>query len=112
MDSWQEEFDLSTKKSGKYNIIVTAKDKGGNTAYGGPFNIYIDPESDRPVVNITNPQPNMRVPGNLNIVGTCIDDDNDGKPKRVWLIFDGDEEHKVLANGTQFWSYYLDTTEL
>ncbi len=112
MDSWQEEFDLASKKSGKYNIIVTAKDKGGNVAYGGPYNIYIDPESDRPVTGITNPQPNMRVPGNLNIVGTCIDDDNDGKPKRVWLIFDGDEEHKVMANGTQFWSYYLDTTEL
>ena len=112
MDSWKEEFDLSTKKTGKYNVIVTAKDKGGNVAYGGPFNIYIDPESDRPVSGITNPQPNMRVPGNLNIVGTCIDDDNDGKPARVWLIFDGDEEHKVLANGTQFWSYYLDTTEL
>jgi len=112
MDSWQESFDLSSKKTGKYNILVTAKDKGGNVAYGGPFNIYIDPESDRPVAGITNPQPNMRVPGNLNIVGTCIDDDNDGKPKRVWLIFDGDEENKKLATGTQFWSYYLDTTEL
>ncbi len=106
MNSWQETFDINNKK-GKYNVIVTAKDKGGNTTYGGPFNIYIDPKSDLPIIGITNPEPNLRVPGNLNIVGTCIDDD---AVDYVELILDGGEP--VRAKGKEFWSYFVDTTKL
>ena len=106
MNSWQENFDINNKK-GKYNVIVTAKDKGGNTTYGGPFNIFIDPKSDLPVIGITNPAPNLRVPGNLNIVGTCIDDD---AVDYVELILDGAEP--VRAKGKEFWSYFIDTTPL
>lgn len=108
-ESWREIFDLAEKKEGKYNIMVTAEDNGGNIGLGGPFNIYIDPESDLPVIGITNPSLNMRVPGNLNIVGTCVDDDG---VKQVELILDGDYEHPQLAEGKEFWSYYLDTNEL
>lgn len=108
-ESWRETFDLTDKKDGKYNIMVRATDKGGNESIGGPFNIWIDPESDLPVVGITNPLANMRVPGNLNIVGTCIDDD---AVRQVELVFDGDYENPKLATGKEFWSYYLDTTEL
>lgn len=109
LQSWQESFDLEGKKKGKYNILVTASDLGGNTFIEGPYNIYIDPESDLPVCGITNPHKDMRVVGNLNIVGTCVDDDS---VQYVDLILDGDEEHPVRANGKEFWSYYLDTTEL
>ena len=106
MNSWQETFDINNKK-GKYNVIVTAKDKGGNTTFGGPFNIYIDPKSDLPIIGITNPEPNLRVPGNLNIVGTCIDDD---AVDYVELILDGAEP--VRAKGKEFWSYFVDTSNL
>src|SRR5574344_746839 len=75
MDSWQESFDVNGKKAGKYNILITVTDKGGNQTLGGPYNIFIDPNSDLPVARITNPVAAMRVPGNLNIVGTCADDD-------------------------------------
>ena len=109
INSWQEKFDVNDKKNGKYNIIVTAEDQAGNESVTGPFNIYIDAESDLPVTGITNPVEQMRVPGNLNIVGTCIDDD---KVQEVWLVLDGDEENPVKAQGTEFWSYYLDTTQL
>lgn len=107
MDSWQEDFDIDKKKTGKYNVLVEVEDKGGNKALGGPFNIYIDPDSDYPVSRITNPTSEMRVPGNLNIVGTCVDDDG---VDEVWLILDGGEP--VKADGAEFWSYYLDTTLL
>ena len=106
MNSWQENFDINDK-NGKYNVIVTAKDKGGNTTYGGPFNIFIDPKSDLPIIGITNPEPNLRVPGNLNIVGTCIDDD---AVDYVELILDGGEP--VRAKGKEFWSYFIDTTQM
>ena len=107
--SWREIFDLNDKKDGKYNILVRVQDQGGNETLGGPFNIWVDPESDLPVVGITNPVLNMRIPGNLNIVGTCIDDD---AVEKVELILDGDLENIQLAQGKDFWSYYLDTTQL
>ncbi len=109
MNSWQEVFDLNGKKTGKYNIVVTVTDKGGNQAIAGPYNIFIDPESDYPVTTITNPVAEMHIPGNLNIVGTCVDDD---AVDHVDLVFDGDREHPVRAEGKEFWSYYLDTTKM
>ncbi len=107
MDSWKETFDINEKNAGKYNIYAEAKDKGGNTEIAGPYNLYIDPDSDYAVSGITNPAPQMRVPGNLNIVGTCVDDDG---VSEVWLVLDGGEP--VKAKGKEFWSYYLDTNEL
>ncbi|MCR5612963.1 Ig-like domain-containing protein [Treponema sp.] len=108
MDSWQEKFDINDKK-GKYNVMVTATDQGGNTTVGGPFNIFIDPKSDLPICRITNPVQNMRVPGNLNIVGTCADDD---AVSYVELILDGDSDNPVRATGKEFWSYFLNTEQL
>ena len=109
LESWQESFDLEGKKPGKYNIMVTATDLGGNQIIEGPYNLYVDPKSDLPICGITNPHQDMRIVGNLNIVGTCVDDD---AVQYVDLILDGDEEHPVRAIGKEFWSYYLDTTKL
>ena len=112
LNSWQESFDLegkADKKAVKYNIVITATDRSGNKYVEGPHNLYIDPNSDLPICNITNPYPNMRVVGNLNIVGTCVDDD---AVSYVELIFDDDIEHPVRAEGREFWSYYLDTLNL
>ena len=111
LNSWEESFDLESRKPGKYNILINAKDLGGNEFTEGPYNIFIDPKSDLPVCSITNPFPNMRVVGNLNIVGTCIDDDG---VSRVKLILDEGKasELTVDADGKEFWSYYLDTTKL
>ena len=108
-NSWQESFDINEKKPGKYNVLVTAEDNAGNQSVEGPFNIWIDPESDLPVVSITNPVENMRVPGNLNIVGTCIDDD---AVESVCLILDGDEDNLKIAEGKDFWSFYIDTNNM
>ena len=61
LNSWEESFDLESRKPGKYNILINAKDLGGNEFTEGPYNIFIDPKSDLPVCSITNPFPNMRV---------------------------------------------------
>ena len=114
VNSWKETFDLegkTQKKAVKYNIMITATDLGGNEHVEGPFNLFVDPESDRPICGITNPYTNMRVVGNLNIVGTCVDDD--GVSKVELLLDEGTENEKlVIAQGTEFWSYYLDTNNL
>ena len=111
MNSWQEQFDLDSRKPGKYNIMITARDLGGNVHIEGPHNLYLDPKSDLPICGITNPYPNMRVVGNLNIVGTCVDDD--GVSKVELILDEGTEiEKRVTAQGKEFWSYYLDTNDL
>ena len=109
LNSWEESFSIDEKSPGKYNIMVTAQDKGGNTTIVGPYNIYIDPDSDLPVAGITNPREGMRVPGNLNIVGTCVDDDSVGY---VEIILDGNEERPLRAEGKEFWSYFLNTGKM
>lgn len=108
-EGFQEYIDINEHKKGKYNFFIEANDKGGNTTTAGPHNIYIDPESDLPIVGFTNPRDNMRIPGNLNIVGTCVDDD---AVAYVELIFNGDRERVVRAEGAGFWSYYLDTSKM
>ena len=104
---FKESVDINESKPGKYNFYIEAHDKGGNVSLAGPHNIYIDPESDLPIIGITNPRASMRIPGNLNIVGTCVDDD---AVDYVELMFNEDETTIVRAEGADFWSYYLDTT--
>ncbi|MDR2445941.1 MAG: hypothetical protein LBD58_01410, partial [Treponema sp.] len=106
---FKETIDIDGKKPGRYNFYVEADDKGANTQIAGPNNIFIDPESDLPVVMITNPSANMRLPGNLNVVGTCVDDD---AVDYVELTFSNDPSTVVRAEGKEFWSYYLDTKEM
>jgi hypothetical protein len=109
-----ESINIENKKPGKWNIFLEAHDKGGNTTVAGPHNVYIDPESDLPVAKVINPMPNMHVRGNLNIVGTCTDDDgvayveleitrgSDGK---------GESVLRARAEGADCWSYFLDTSD-
>jgi hypothetical protein len=108
LENWDYEYDVSDLKRGRYNIIIQGKDMAGNIHYGGPINIFIDPESDLPDVSITNPTAGMRVGGShLNIVGTCVDDD--GVANVEIKINDG---AFVEAEGTDFWSYDLSTEGL
>ena len=113
-EGFTETIDIGNKATGKWNIYLEAQDKGGNTIIAGPHNIFIDPESDLPITRIINPRPNMRVQGNLNIVGTATDDDG---IRYVELIVtrgaDGKGEimQQTRAQGTEFWSYFLDTSD-
>jgi len=107
-------FDISERKPGRYNFYMEAKDRAGNSTFAGPGNIYIDPESDLPRTTIINPLPYMSVPGNLNIVGIAFDDD---AVKQVEIAVyrgtdgKGEEIVRVTASGTDYWSYFLDTSD-
>jgi hypothetical protein len=107
LENWKYGLDLSGYKSGKYNLIVEGKDKAGNVTRAAPMNIYVDPKSDLPIASIINPYPLMRVGGDLNIVGTCVDDD---AVARVEVSLDGGEY--VPAEGGEFWSLYLKTANV
>ena len=109
-----ESIDIEGRKPGKYNFYLEARDKGGNTTLEGPGNLYIDPLSDLPIAGITNPQENMHVQGNLNIVGTCVDDDGVAYVDLL-ITRGGDGKGEALvqtrAEGDEFWSYFLDTSD-
>ncbi|UTC81732.1 Ig-like domain-containing protein [Treponema denticola] len=104
-ESWQQSIDISGKKKGKYNVLIKAVDIAGNEGYVGPFNMYIDPNSDLPIVNISHPKSEAVVVGNINVIGTCVDDD---AVDYVELRIDGGE-NIYRAKGKEFWSYYINT---
>jgi hypothetical protein len=107
-------LDTSEKKPGKYNYYLEATDRAGNITRSGPDNIYIDPESDLPRATIINPLPFMRVQGNMNIVGIAFDDDGIKSVEvAVYRGTDGKGEEilRVTASGTDYWSYFLDTSD-
>lgn len=105
--NWSKTFDISDKKPGVYNLYAEAQDLAGNKTIAGPINLYVDPKSDLPIARIANPLQGMRVSGDLNIVGTCTDDDG---VERVELQIDGGDW--LVAKGTAFWSYYVKTGDI
>jgi hypothetical protein len=105
--NWQYNYDISGLAPGKYNLLIEAKDKAGNTSTAGPYNVYVDPKSDLPVASISNPTPGLRVGGDLNIVGTCVDDDGvDHVEVRI------DDGEFLTAEGKDFWSSTLDVSSI
>ncbi len=101
-ENWEYEVPLEGKEPGEYNLLIRAKDKANNEVFTVPYDIFIDPESDLPIVSITNPSSFMRVGGNLNIVGTARDDDD---VKTVLLKINDGEFFEAV--GAEFWSYSL-----
>lgn len=105
--NWSHSFDIADKKQGTYNILVEGRDSAGNLSVAGPINVYVDPKSDLPIAVIANPLEGMRVSGDLNIVGTCVDDDGvAGVDVRI------DSGEWVRASGGAFWSLYLRSGEI
>jgi hypothetical protein len=100
--NWEYVYDISALSPGKYNLLIEGKDRAGNVATQGPYNVWVDPKSDLPVVSISNPTPGLRVGGSLNIVGTCVDDDG---VDRVEVQLDQGEFRPAV--GRDFWSLLL-----
>ena len=106
-ENWSHELNVENLSPGIYNFIVEGTDKAGNKAYSDPINVYVDPESDKPVVGISHPEPGMVVSGKLNIIGTAVDDDGIASVE----VKINDSSY-TAAEGKEFWSYYLDTADL
>jgi hypothetical protein len=104
-ENWESQYDISKLPPGKYNLLIEGKDKAGNVSTAGPYNVYVDPKSDLPVTGISNPTAGIRVGGDLNIVGTCVDDDG---VDRVEIKIDGGDW--IKAEGKDYWSYILDVS--
>lgn len=100
--NWEHTIDVSELEPGKYNILVRARDRAGNEALGGPFNVFVDPASDEPAVSISYPVVNQAVGERLYIIGTAVDDDAVGRIEiRV------DDRQPITAEGTDYWSAFV-----
>ena len=113
VSGFTDTIDISDLKPGTYNYYLEARDRAGNITLSGPENITIDPASDLPGVNIINPVVNMHVQGNLNIVGIAFDDDGIDHVEILVQRGNGSRGEEVLrarAQGTDYWSYFLDTS--
>jgi hypothetical protein len=106
-ENWDSRLDLEGLKEGKYNLIVRARDEAGNVRYEGPYNVFVDPRSDLPVARISHPAAGARAASQLEVVGTCVDDDG---VQSVRVSLDGGEP--ATARGTDFWSLPLDIATL
>lgn len=88
-ENWEYTLDIDGYPDGKYNLIVRGIDNAGNVYTTPAIDINIDQDSDRPLVSITNPEPESTVRGNLNILGTAVDDDaverGEGRSSRAVL---------------------------
>lgn len=107
IENWEHSFSIEDNKPGLYNIIIEGKDQAGNKAIGGPFNVRLDPESDKPVARISYPVPEMRIGTSLLVVGTCVDDDEVAK---VEIQLDDNEWEPV--EGTAFWTKSIDVEDI
>jgi len=101
-ENWDATIDLAGRKAGKYNLIVRGTDEAGNVRYAGPYNVFVDPASDLPVVHISHPAPEARVSTLLHVVGTCVDDDG---VKSVQVTID--DRDPVAADGAEFWAWQM-----
>ncbi len=109
--NWNKSWDISDRtkyRDGKWSITVKAINENGNESKEEGINIKVNPKSDIPVLNVINPVNNARVPGNLKIVGTAIDDDGIDKV----LVWVNAEKQPRVCEGKDFWYYDLDTSEM
>ncbi|TVQ24282.1 MAG: hypothetical protein EA382_08635, partial [Spirochaetaceae bacterium] len=97
--NWEHEIDVSGLDPGLYNIVVRARDGAGNEAIGGPYNIFVDPESDLPTATILFPQPGQAAATKLFVVGAAHD--NEAVAAVEVRINDGSF---IRADGAEFWS--------
>ncbi|MBI9099545.1 MAG: hypothetical protein JEY91_13765, partial [Spirochaetaceae bacterium] len=107
LENWKYNYDISELKDGKYNLIIRSHDKAGNLSIGGPYNIFVDSESDLPTISISSPSQSMRAGGNINVVGTANDDDGIS-----FVEIKIDDGNYRRAEGTNFWSTLLDISEI
>ncbi len=102
LESWTYSYDLSSQEEGLYNIIVEGEDRAGNVSQAGPFNLYIDGESDLPQTAVVSPVAGSLIKDNLNVVGSASDDDGIAL---VEISLDGGAY--AACEGTEFWDYYI-----
>jgi hypothetical protein len=107
LNQWEREFDISDLEAGTYNVLVRARDAAGNVVEAEPVDIRIDPASDLPITSITYPSRDLRINGDLTVLGSARDDD-----AIDYIEVRLGEGEFVRAEGDDFWSIRFPTEGL
>ena len=104
---WQQEFDVSGRKKGTYNVIITARDAAGNEGISGPFNIKVDPMAGLPEARVVYPENGQIIREDVSIVGVAAA--RYGVKQVLVKIDDGEYED---PGGGEYWSLFLNALDL
>ena len=107
IDIWQQEFDVTGRKKGTYNIIIIGKDAAGNEGISGPFNIKIDPMAGLPEARVVYPEHGQVIREDVSIVGVASARYG---VKQIFVKID-DWEYQEL-DGNEYWNYYVPAMDL
>jgi hypothetical protein len=107
IDIWQQEFDVSGRKKGTYNYIVTARDAAGNEGISGPFNIKVDPMAGLPEARVIYPDNGQIIREDVSIVGVAAARYG---VKQVLVKIDNGEYEDM--GGNEYWSLFLNAMDL
>jgi hypothetical protein len=99
---WDNDYDVTERKKGLYNFIVYARDRAGNEAVSGPFNVNVDPKSGLPLTRVLYPENNAIIRQNINVLGVASG--RYGISKVTARLDDGDN---VTVTGTDYWNQLL-----
>ena len=109
--SWTCQLDTSALAGGSHTITARAIDSSGNQS-SAAVSVTLSsalppPDTPLPSVAISAPAPDSTVLGSLTITGTASDN---AQVAKVEVSLDGGAYH--AAQGTESWTYALDTTAL
>jgi hypothetical protein len=107
MDIWQTEFDVSARKKGTYNIIISAKDAAGNEGISGPFNLKVDPMAGLPEARVVYPEHGQIIREDVSIVGVASARYG---VKRILVKIDNGEYEEL--EGGEYWSLFIPALDL
>jgi len=106
-ETWQHTFDVTEWDTGTHNVIIHARDRAGNEAVSGPFNLRVDPNAALPVTRVVHPGEGDVVRQNINVMGVAS-----GRYGIERVLVRLNDEPEAFAVGTDFWERYLDLSRL
>ncbi|MDR2718039.1 MAG: hypothetical protein LBB89_08250 [Treponema sp.] len=104
---WQNDFDVTARKKGLYNYIVYARDRAGNEAISGAFNVKIDPNAGLPTARVVYPENNAVIRQNINLLGVAS-----GRYGVVRVIVRMDDSDYTDVIGTEYWNQPVDFSSI
>ena len=104
---WQNDFDVTARKKGLYNYIVYARDRAGNEAISGAFNVNIDPNAGLPTARVVYPESNAVVRQNINLLGVAV-----GRYGVTRVVVRLDDSDYTDVTGTEYWNQPIDFSSI
>ena len=104
---WENDFDVTQRKKGLYNFIVYARDRAGNEAISGAFNIKIDPNANLSIARVVYPENNAIIRKNINVLGIAA-----GRYGVSKVLARLDDEEPFEVTGLEYWNQFVDFSEV